>query len=199
MTESYQLVDIVPTGGSTVPTAAQVSGGIPIPPVRLLQVLSPEDWEAFTEEWLTYHKANGVYHTIRRYSGPGDLGIDVVAFSSDNGFTEPWDSFQCKHYDHALEPNDVCGEVAKIIYHSFRKIPPFNQACRVPRRHVFVSPRGVGITVGRWLKDPERFKDEIRDRWDRQCAPKIGTGIEAPLEGEFLAYFDSFDFSIFEC
>ena len=144
------------------------------------------------------YKAQGTYQSVKRFSGPGDLGLDVVAFTGKEGFSKPWDSLQCKHYDHALEPNDVYGEVGKIIYHSFKRTPPFNQACRVPRRHVFVSPCGVGITIGRWLKDPNRFKEAVREKWLSRCVPKIGTGILAPLEGDLLAYFDAFDFSIFE-
>lgn len=198
MSDDLHFTDIEPKLASAVPTAAQVSGGIPIPPVRLLQVLSSDEWEAFTEEWLSYHKAQGSYHLIRRYTGPGDLGLDVVAFTSAEGFAKPWDSYQCKHYDHALEPNDVYGEIAKIIYHSFKQTPPFNQACPVPRRHVFVSPEGVGITVGRWLKDPDRFKEQVRKKWEIHCVPKIGKGIKAPLQDDLLKYFDSFDFSIFE-
>ena len=198
MSENFSLSDIEPELSATVPTAAQVASGIPIPPVRLLEVMSPDDWERFTEEWLTYHKTEGLYHAIRRFSGPGDLGLDVVAFTSAEGFAEPWDSYQCKHYALALTPKDVCGEVAKIIYHSFNRTPPFNQAVQVPNRHVFVSPRGVGITVGRWFNDTERFKDEVKNRWDTQCATKIGAGISAPLEGNLLAYVESFDFSIFE-
>ena len=198
MSKNYNLSDIEPELSATVPTAAQVASGIPMPPVRLLEVMSPDDWERFTEEWLTYHKAQGLYQAIRRYSGPGDLGLDVVAFTSAEGFAEPWDSYQCKHYDNALKPVDICGEVAKIIYHSFNRTPPFNQAARVPSRHVFVSPRGVGITVGRWLKDTEQFKNEVKKRWNSQCVPKIGAGISAPLEGNLLAYLNSFDFSIFE-
>ena len=193
-----EFADINPKAAAAVPTAAQVAGGIPVPPVRLLQVMSPEDWEGFTEEWLTFYKSKGAYYSIKRYSGAGDLGLDVVAFTSKEGFTKPWDSYQCKHYDHALEPNDVRGEVAKIIYHSFKRTPPFNQACRVPRRHVFVSPLGVGITVGRWLKDPIRFKEEVRSKWESHCVPKIGTGIQAPLQSDLLDYFNGFDFSIFD-
>jgi hypothetical protein len=196
--EEPTFIEIEPLASSTVPTAAQISGGIPIPPVRLLQVLSPEDWEAFTEEWLSYHKAQGTYQSVRRFAGPGDLGLDVVAFTSANGFSDPWDSYQCKHYDHALEPNDIYGEIAKIIYHSFKKTPPFNQACQVPRRHIFVSPHGVGISVSRWLKDPKRLKEQIRKDWEHRCVPKIGKGVQAPLVGRFLAFFDDFDFSIFE-
>lgn len=200
MTDSAEdhFSEIEPKAKRTVPTAAQITAGLPVPPVTLLQVMSFQEWESFTEEWLTYHKSKGTYQSIRRYSGPRDLGLDVVAFTSSLGFAAPWDSYQCKHYDHALEPNDVLGEVGKIIYHSFRRTPPFNQACRTPRRHVFVPPLGVGITVGRWLKDPIRFKNEVRKKWESHCVPKIGKDIEAPLEGDFLEYFDAFDFSIFQ-
>jgi hypothetical protein len=190
--------NIEPKAASVVPTAAQLAGGNPIPPVRLLQVMSSNDWEGFIEEWLTFHKGKGTYHSVRRYSGPGDLGLDVVGFTSDVGFEEPWDSYQCKQYDHALRPGDVYGEVGKIIYHSFQRTPPFNQTCSVPRRHVFVAPFGVGITVGRWLKDPNRFKDVVREKWETHCVPQIGTDIDAPLEGALLEYFERFDFSIFE-
>lgn len=195
--EESPFSDIVPKALAAIPTAAQIYSGIPVPPVRLIQVMSAEDWESFTEEWLSFHKTNGTYSSIRNYTGAGDLGLDVVAFTSANSFAEPWDSYQCKHYDHALEPKDIFGEVAKIIYHSFKRTPPFNQTCRVPRRHVFVAPRGVGITVGRWLKDPSRFKEEVRKKWDKDCVPKIGKGIQAPLAGALLAYFDQFEFSIF--
>jgi hypothetical protein len=197
--DEINFKDISPRAGCSVPTAAQIARGLPVPPVRLLQIMSPDDWEAFTEEYLSFYKTNGTYDAIRRFSGPGDLGLDVIAFTASRaGFGQPWDSFQCKHYDHALEPGDVYAEVGKIIYHSFQKIPPFNQTCRKPRRHVFVTPQGVGITVGRWLRDSDRFKQAIREKWATHCVPGIGKGIEAPLKGELLKYFDDFEFGIFE-
>ena len=198
MYEDFELSDIDPQQSTPIPTATQVVGGIPIPPIRLLQTLSPEEWETFTEEWLTYYKGTGTYHTIRRYSGPGDLGLDVVAFTSKAGFSKAWDSYQCKYYARPLRPTDICPEIAKILYHSFYRAPPFNQAAQLPTRHIFVSPKGVGLTVGRWLKDPPRFKTEIRRRWDTQCSTKIQQGVRIQLTGRLLAYFESFDFSIFE-
>ena len=197
MHDALKLKEIQPKAASSVPCAAQIQTGIPIPPVRLLQVMSPSDWEGFTEEWLSYHKTKGTYQAVKRFTGPGDLGLDVVAFTNREGFSSPWDSFQCKHYDHALTPSDVLGEIGKIIYHSFRRTPPFNQACRIPRIHEFVAPFGTGITLGRLLKDPNRLKGEVRLKWESHCIPAIGSGISAPLVGDFLAYFDSFDFSIF--
>lgn len=198
MDDRVNLEEVEARATSLVPSAAQVSGGIPIPPVRLLQVMSPDEWEEFTEEWLSFHKASGKYQSIRRYSGPGDLGLDVIAFTEAEGFAKPWDSYQCKHYDHALKPNDVYGEIGKIIYHSFQRTPPFNQACRVPRCHVFIAPFGVGIALGRLLRDSTRFKEEVRAKWESHCVPSIGVAIVAPLVGELLAYFDTFDFSIFD-
>jgi len=150
------------------------------------------------EEWLSFHKARGTYLSIKRFSGPADLGLDVVAFTGKEGFAKPWDSYQCKHYDHALTPGDVYGEIGKIIYHSFQRTPPFNQSCRVPRRHVFVAPFGAGISLGRLLKDPDRLKEEVRAKWESHCVPPIGAEITAPLKGDFLTYFDNFDFAIFE-
>lgn len=198
MSDETELSEIEPKANTAAPTHAQVTGGIPVPPVRLVQIMSPDEWEGFTEEWLSYHKKKGTYHSIKRFTGSGDMGLDIVAFTSASGFARPWDSYQCKHYNHALWPSDIYGEIGKIVYHSFKKTPPFNQAHHTPRRHVFVSPFGMGITLGRLLKDPGRFKEEVRSKWETHCVPSIGTGIIAPLNGTLLEYFDGFDFSIFD-
>lgn len=191
------FIDVEPRSLRTVPTAMQVTSGIPVPPVLLVQVMSSDDWEQFTEEWLSFSKTAGAYAAIRRYSGSGDLGLDVVGFTGPHWFDEPWDSFQCKAYADPLTLGDVCGEIGKIIYHSFKRTPPFNRSYRVPRAHFFVAPRGVGISLGRLLTDPERLRDEIRAVWSSHCVPKIARGLSAPLEGDLGLYFDEFDFSIF--
>lgn len=197
MIDDCQFKDIVPKAAASVPMAEQVDAQYPVPPVKLIQVFEPNDWEALTEEWLTYRIKQAEYHKVRRYSGPGDLGLDVVAFSDSSGFDGPWDGFQCKHYDHPLRPGDIRAEVAKIIYHSYSKTPPFNGLCRTPRAHAFVCPHGVGIKVGRMLADQSLLKEHIRENWSDKCVQAIGKGVKAPLEGEFLDYFENFDFSIF--
>jgi hypothetical protein len=192
------FTEISPSAACSVPSAAQISGGIPIPAVRLVQILSADEWEEFTEEWLTFHRNAGTYCSVRRYSGSGDKGLDVVAFTSPSGFAAPWDSYQCKHYDHALYPSDVYGEIGKLIYHSFLHTPPFDQNCLLPTRHVFVAPHGVGIKLGRLLRNPDRLKEDVRTNWLDYCEPALGAGVQAPLTGPLLQYFDAFDFSIFE-
>lgn len=62
---------------------------------------------------------------------------------------------------------------------------------------MFISPLGVGIKVSRWLKDPNRFKEDVRKNWESHCVVSIGKGISAPLTGALLDYFSAFDFSIF--
>jgi len=56
MRYEFNLDEVEATTTSLVPTASQISAGIPIPPVRLLQVLSAEDWEQFTEECFRFTK-----------------------------------------------------------------------------------------------------------------------------------------------
>ena len=190
----FTLREVGPQLG-LVPTAVQVSQGMPIPAVARLGLMSADEWEQFTEEWVTHFKHQGEYARVRRSGGAGDRGLDVMAFTSDLGFGAAWDSYQCKHYADVLGPDEVCAEAAKIIYHSFTRTPPFNQACRTPRRHVFVSPKGTGTKAGRWLMDPEEFRRELKERWDR-CAPKVDGG-RPTLQGKLLAYVDGFDFGIF--
>lgn len=64
MTDHIVFHDLSPKAAGSVPTAAQVARGIPVPPVRLLQVMSPDDWEAFTEEWLSFLKTTGEYEAV---------------------------------------------------------------------------------------------------------------------------------------
>ena len=131
MSDSPILENIDPKSNSAVPTAAQISGGIPIPAVRLLQVMSSDEWEGFTEEWLSFHKANGTYQALFR---PRRSGAGHCCLHGQGDSRSPGTATSASTYDHALRPGDVYGEIGKIIYHSFLRTPPFNQSCRVPQR-----------------------------------------------------------------
>ena len=195
MDEEVPLRDLEPGTTSEV-TAAQIAQGVPILPVSRIAIMSATEWEDFIEEWATYLKNEGEYWRVRRWSGSGDRGLDVVAFASDLEFKGPWDSFQCKHYSRPLRPSEVCVEVAKLIYHSFNRTIPFNQEYRLPRRHVFVSPKGVGLTVQRWLRDAGEFKKELKNRWGTIASGAVG--VQVPLQGDLLEYVEGFDFKIFD-
>jgi hypothetical protein len=87
-------------GGADKPT--QIGSGMNFPVAKLIELLEPAQWEEFTEEWATSLKS---YKDVERRSGPGDMGRDIVAFTTDKKYDGPWDNYQCKRYALKLQPN----------------------------------------------------------------------------------------------
>src|SRR4051794_36908553 len=66
-----------------------------IPLDRHLLALSDAELEKFVREWTT-HKSE--YVEVERFTGPGDMGRDVVGYLSKKRHEGPWHNFQCKQY-----------------------------------------------------------------------------------------------------
>lgn len=94
-------------------------GGLPIPKVARVKIFSPDEFEAFIEEWANSLTPDP-YAKVRRFAGSGDMGIDIAGFTADAGFEDPWDNYQCKRYDHPLRPADIYKEIGKILYYTWR-------------------------------------------------------------------------------
>jgi hypothetical protein len=169
-------------------SADHVQAGLPIPKAARVQIFSPDEWEGFTEEWAS---SLTDYAIVRRFAGSGDMGLDVAGFTNVEGFSAPWDNYQCKRYDHALRPADIHVEIGKIIYYSWLR------EYTVPRRHYFAASKDVGTTAAKLLLDPAKLKESVRQAWEKQCRHHITTTVDVTLTGDLLAYFDKFDFSIF--
>ena len=189
MIDDAHLKPIRPSGVASTATATHVMSGLPIPKEARVQLLSPEDWEQFVQEWATSLKHD--YPKIRRFGGSGDMGIDVACFFSNQGFSGGWDNYQCKRYDHPIRPGDVWVEIGKIIFYSF------SGEYTVPRNHYFCAPRGIGTTLEKLFNDTTKLKQKCREEWAEKCETKITSSQTVPLLGTFLVYFDAFDFSIF--
>jgi hypothetical protein len=189
MISDANLTEIAPASPAAMPSAAQVASGVPIPKAARVGLLSPDDWEAFVEEWGT--SLFDEYHKVRRFGGSGDLGIDVAGFVTPQGFNGDWDNYQCKRYGHALRPSDIWVEIGKIIYYSFL------DEYTPPRMHYFVCSKGIGTTLEMLLNSIDKLKEKSRENWDKHCKDKITDNNEVKLEGELLVYFDGFDFTIF--
>ena len=80
------------------------------PVVKLVEIFSPDDWEAFAEE---YASSVAGYEQVVRFTGPGDMGRDIVGFASTKFFDGPWDNYQCKRYGDKLKPSDIWVELGK--------------------------------------------------------------------------------------
>jgi hypothetical protein len=183
------LRDLAPIMPKVNYTAGHISAGIPIPKIRRVELFSPEEWEAFTEEWA--YSLTPQYHKIRRVAGSRDKGVDVIGFITDDTYEGGWDNYQCKHYNHPLRPNDIWVEIGKIIFYSF------SEEYTVPRKYYFVCPRDVSTALAHMLSNPEKLKEVAKNNWAQHCEKGISSAFSVPLTGDLLTYFDQFDFSIF--
>lgn len=175
--------------------AAHAKTGMAFEPALLVSLYSPDQWERFIEEWLQAFKND--FAMIRRLSGPGDRGLDVLAFTTVAAFDAPWHSFQCKRYGGPLSPSEMWTELGKIIYFSFIKASPFDGAYSLPDKHVFVAPKDVGLTAQKLLLNPTALKKGMIENWAKYCENGLGKDISAPLAGPLADYIAAFDFSIF--
>ena len=62
-------------------TAQDIIFGKSILPAKIIELMSPEEWEEFIREWLDTKKEQ--YFKIEKYGGSGDMGRDVVAYITD--------------------------------------------------------------------------------------------------------------------
>jgi ABC-3C protein len=169
----------------------QAAAGLRFLPQQQILLYSSDEWEAFVHEWAHYCLKK-LYTQVQRFTGAGDRGIDIAGFVDAAKLQGIWDNYQCKHYDHALQPGDALPEIGKVLWHTF------NNAYRVPRRYYFVAPHGVGTTLAGHLADPAQLKETVIAKWETQVADKITKTQSIILDGAFLAYVQAFDFSIFD-
>ncbi|SWU27514.1 Uncharacterised protein [Klebsiella pneumoniae] len=190
MTASWMDINKPPSPATAV-TAAQVANGPIFPPQQRLLTYSPDEWEGFVEEWA-YYCLTTKYEHVLRFSGAGDMGIDVAGFVGDERLLGVWDNFQCKHYGNAIRPSDVWVEFGKIIWYSYKG------EYTVPRRYYFVSPRGAGTSLSRLFSNDTKLREELLANWDKHVKNAITSTQEVLLDAKLRAYVDSFDFTIFD-
>jgi hypothetical protein len=179
-----------PNAPTVAVTVAQVVQGPVIPPQQQLLIYSSSQWEDFVQEWAHYCLKK-TYNEVQRFTGAGDMGIDVAGFVDDQRLNGVWDNYQCKHYDHALMPSDVWAEFGKIIWYSYTK------QYRAPRHYFFVAPKGAGTSLSRLLADSIKLREELVANWDKNVKTAITKTQEVPLDQALRDYIDSFNFSIF--
>lgn len=189
MIDPADLKPISASGAAPTATAANVMTGIPIPKISRVHLFSPDDWEAFTEEYA--HSLETEYAKVRRFGGSGDMGIDVACFLTEKGFEDGWDNYQCKRYSSALTPANAWIELGKIIYYSWRGEFP------APRKHYFCASKGCSTSFEKLLNKPSELKDKCREAWPTKCAAEITMTENVPLTGDLESYFEAFDFTIF--
>jgi hypothetical protein len=185
--EDFKVELIEPPTKKGKLTNQQILLGEKRDPFEILRGYSDADWEEFVREWAEALTSD--YFQVRRASGKGDRGRDVIGYVGDVNAGGPWDNFQCKHYDHALHPGDLWKELAKLCYYTFEK------KYSVPRAYYFVAPRGVGPEALLLLEKPEELRAGLIAQWEKGDLLKIGKK-DVLIEGALREYVELFDFNI---
>lgn len=176
---------------SVIPNASVVTNGRPILPVVRIETFSSKEWETFVQEWLSARPGH-IYHSIERFAGAGDKGVDVAGYLSDPkkpGYA--WECYQCKHYNNPLTPSQMWGELGKFIYYCS------TGDLTIPTAYYFVAPKGCGGDFTRLLQNADDLKNGLIENWAKYCEKDISKAV-IPLEGKLRKYVDTFDFSLFD-
>ena len=176
---------------ATLLTAAQMRYGPPIEPLTRIMSYDSDEWEKFIDEWVSFCLKKQ-YKQVVRLSGSNDKGIDIAGFADEKKLVGVWDNYQCKHYAAGLTPGDAWPEIGKILWHSF------SGTYAAPRAYYFVAPRGTGTTLSQLLANIPLLKTRLVGAWATSAEKKITSTQAVKLQGEFAAYVDKFDFSIFK-
>jgi hypothetical protein len=181
------LRTISPPSSAMPPDVAAV--GPVIPPIERLRIMSASTWEDLVLEYAHWLKTR--YARVDKCGGAGDMGRDIIAFESATT-EDPWDNYQCKHYDHPLAPNDIWLELGKLAYYTFAG------EYSMPRHYTFVAPQGVGNSLSKLLRRPDELRSGLIAAWDKRCQRSITSQRAIPLEGALKDHIASMDFTIFD-
>lgn len=153
------------------------------------QILALDDvqLEKLVREWVAQQK--GKYDLVKRFAGAGDMGRDVVGFFSKSKHSGAWDNYQCKQYNKALPTDQGMLEIGKILYFSF--IKEFS----IPKSYYFVAPKGVNRNLEKYIYNPETFKSELINNWDKYCKNKIIKNKLIHLDPELEEFIQLYDFN----
>lgn len=133
-------------------------------------LLSPKELERFVHLWVA--RQLGCYVDHYEFGDASDMGRDVGGFVTAARHEGEWDNFQCKMLAKPLDAPALLEEVGKVLY--FASEGHFT----VPRRYIFVAPKGFNRGAEALLHNPERFRSTMLTEWDASCSRKIKTNRE---------------------
>lgn len=160
--------------------------GLPTQYDRLVLALDDVQLEAFVRDWVGVKTST--YFEVTGFSGPGDMGRDVVGFISSKRHEGDWHNYQCKQYGTRLPTANAYREIGKILYHASQG------EFTVPAAYKFVTPRGVNRNLERLIFNPTQFKSGLIQGWSQYCASEIVDGKLIPLDGKLLELVEAFNF-----
>ena len=154
---------------------------------RHILALDDVELEKFVREWADQQKVK--YLSVKRFAGAGDMGRDVVGFTSNIKHDGDWVNYQCKQYGKSVPTDKGMLEIGKILYYAYKK------EFTVPTEYFFVAPKGINRNLESYIFKPETFKIQLITNWDKYCKSKIIQKTDIPLTDQLKDFIESYDFS----
>lgn len=173
----------------TAMTQAEIAAGPQIPPAARVHLMDDTTFEKLVHAWMARLKDK--YKGVERFGGPGDMGRDVVGWTTDKKCLGPWDNIQCKRLDSPLAPSQLWPELGKIFWHASKG------EYVLPRAMKFLCSKGIGTRAEHLLTNPEKLKAELIKHWPTHIADEITTMASVPLTGALKTLVEFTSFEIF--
>lgn len=155
---------------------------------KLLYNLTEDELERFVADWVA-SRLTPYPGGHERFSGPGDLGRDVVGYCTSRRFDAAWHNYQCKQLKNPLGTSAFYRELAKIFFHSLRG------AFILPEQMFFVAPRGVVRDVRAHVSKPSSIAPALIAAWDNICSRHIEDGQAHLISDRLRQAITDYDFS----
>jgi hypothetical protein len=157
-----------------------------IPPDRLILAMTDTQLEQFVRDWVAKKKG---YVEVERFTGPGDMGRDVVGFMTKARHEGPWHNYQCKQYGRTVQLDVGLREIGKVLYYASQG------EFTAPTAFYFVAPRGVVRTLKSLIGKPSELKATLLSTWDKYCANNISDKGSIQLDETLTAFIDQWEFA----
>ncbi|MDX9911453.1 MAG: hypothetical protein RBS39_06460 [Phycisphaerales bacterium] len=107
-----------PSHSKTISEVAHLVSPSVLTPAVVIQTYDDAEWEQFALQWA--NAFDPPYAFIDRVGGTGDKGRDIVAFTDRPNSACDLDVYQCKHFDHPIQPNEIWLELGKLCLFTYR-------------------------------------------------------------------------------
>jgi hypothetical protein len=162
------------------------------PATRIVE-LEDDELEEFVE--IFAERKSKDYVEVERVGAANDKGRDVIGFLSRDRHEGEWDLYQCKRKTRGskLRMGEALTELGKIFYHHAA-----GAYATLPRRYVFVAPRGIDGSLTTLLQNPSRIGKALLESWDKHCRTKITSKLVVELTKEIRSSIENYNFSAVE-
>jgi hypothetical protein len=106
---------------------------MPIDYAKHIYNLTDDELERFVADWAA-SKMRAYLGGHERFSGPGDMGRDVVGYCTIHRFDGAWHNYQCKQLKRPLGTSGFFLELGKFFFIAPRARFPCQKACFLSRR-----------------------------------------------------------------